>query len=371
MSSNPHHHIVVVGGGQAGLAVSYHLRRLGLEHVVLDAHRRAGDAWRQRWDSLRLFTPTRLDHLDGMPFPRRGAVPSKDEFADYLESYERELDLPVRHGCRVTRLTRAGETFALETTSGDLTADVVVVAMSSLQVPHLPDLADDLSPSVLSLHAAEYRNPDQLRDGRVLVVGVGNSGAEIAVETAATHETWLAGTETGHLPVRLDGFLGRHVVSRFIAFAFVHVLTTDTPIGRRARPVMQAKADPLLRERPRDLRRAGVHRVPRITAVEDGRPVAADGTVLDVGTVIWCTGFRPGLSDWVDLPVLDERGMPRQSRGVVEDQPGLYAVGQNFLYAKASEQIPGVSRDARHVAEHIAAREAEAEPAHALARQRP
>jgi putative flavoprotein involved in K+ transport len=155
------------------------------------------------------------------------------------------------------------------------------------------------------------------------------------------------------LPFRLDGFFGRNVASRFIAAAFLHVLTTDTPIGRRARPTMQARPDPLLRERPKDLRRAGVRRVPRITEVREGLPVAEDGTVLDVANVIWCTGFRTGLTDWVDLPVLDDRGMPRQSRGIVEDQPGLYFVGQNFLYAKASEQIPGVSRDARYAVEDI------------------
>lgn len=348
---------VVIGGGQAGLATSFHLTRRGVEHVVLDAGERAGDPWRRRWDSLRLFTPPRIDRLDGMPFPRGGTVPTKDEFADYLESYEREHELPVRHGTRVRRLTRDdGGGFRLACDDGERLAASVVVAMSSLQVPHVPAMAAGLSAQIRSLHSSEYRNPDDLADGPVLVVGAGNSGAQIAVETAAERETWLAGKEAGHLPFRLDGWFGRTIGSRVIGFVFLHVLTTSTPVGRRAQPTMQAQADPLLSDRPKELRRAGVRRVPRIEAVRGGLPVAQDGTVLDVGTVVWCTGFRPGLDGWVDLPVLDDTGLPRQVRGVSVDEPGLFFVGQNFQYAKASEQIPGVSRDAKYVAEQVARR---------------
>ena len=116
-----------------------------------------------------------------------------------------------------------------------------------------------------------------------------------------------------------------------MAFAFLHVLTTSTPVGSRLRPTLLARADPLMRDRPKEFERAGVQRIPRITGVRDGLPVAEDGTVLDVINVIWCTGFRSGLTEWVDLPVLDERGLPLQNRGVVADAPGLYFVGQNFL----------------------------------------
>ena len=352
--TNEHVHVAVVGGGQAGLAVSYHLRQRGLDHVVLDASERAGDAWRERWDSLRLFTPARLDHLDGMVFPGPSAhVPTKDEFADYLASYERQFALPVRHGTRVSRLSAGEDGFKLDTSAGAISADAVVVAMSSLQVPHVPAMAADLHSDIRSMHSVDYRNPAQLREGAVLIVGVGNTGAEIGVEVAQTHETWLAGAESGHLPFRVDGYFGRHVGTRIVAALFLHVLTTDTAIGRKVRPTMLANADPLLRERPGELRRSGAKRVPRIESVRDGLPVAADGTVLEVANVIWCTGFRSGLTEWVDLPVLDERGLPRHERGVVADQPGLYFVGQNFLYAKASEQIPGVSRDARYVVGHL------------------
>lgn len=348
--STEHFHVAVVGGGQAGLSVSYHLRQRGLDHVVLDASEHAGDPWRMRWDSLRLFTPARLDHLDGMNFPGPSSqVPTKDEFADYLAAYEQQFELPVRHGTRVHRLSAGDDGFVLDTSTSGISADAVVVAMSSMQAPYMPAIAGDLDPSIRSMHSVTYRNPAQLQAGAVLVVGVGNTGAEIGIEAAQTHETWLAGAESGQLPFRVDGFFGRHVGTRIVAALFLHVLTTDTAIGRKLRPTMTTKADPLLRERPRELRRSGVRRVPRIDAVRDGLPVAADGTVLEVANVIWCTGFRAGLTEWVDIPVLDERGLPRHRRGVVADHPGLYFVGQNFLFAKASEQIPGVSRDARYV----------------------
>jgi len=314
--------ITVIGGAQAGLVTSYQLSRLGLEHVVLDASEHAGDTWRHRWDSLSLFTPARIDHLDGMVLPGSGGPPTKDDFADYLDRYEQEFALPVRHGVHVERLSSDAAGYALSTTAGVMHSDVVVISMSSLQRPRVPQFASALDPAILSLHCAEYRNPGQLRPGNVVVVGAGNTGAENSVEVARSHPTWLAGQESGHLPFRIDGFFGRAVASRIIAFAFMHILNTGTPIGRRAQPVMRSRADMLLRERPRDLRRAGVHRVPRIAEVRDGLPVAADGTTLPVANVIWCTGFRTGLTDWVALPVCEDHDMPVQTRGVVDGYPG-------------------------------------------------
>lgn len=348
---------VVIGGGQAGLSVGYHLAQRDLPFVILDGGHETGEVWRRRWDSLRLFTPARIDGLDGMRFPGRGN-PTKDEVADYLQAYADHFRLPVRHDTRVTSLTREGDRFHLVTTGGDVRADNVVIAMSSLQVPKTPPLAEQLAPTIHSLHAHDYRNPEQLPDGGVLVVGAGNSGAQIAVEAARTHATWLAGEPSGALPFRVDGAFGRHVGTRLVRFMFMHVLTTGTPIGRKARPTMLSSADPLMRDRPKELRRAGVQRVPRVTGIVDGRPVVGDGTgeqVLDVATVIWATGYRPGL-EWVDIPVLDERGVPRQERGIVHEVPGLYVVGMNFQYCKASETITGVGRDARYVVDHLEGR---------------
>ena len=186
---------VVVGGGQAGLSVGYHLAQRGLSFVILDANERIGDSWRKRWDSLRLFTPARFNGLDGMPFPGPGhSFSTKDEVADYLETYAVRFRLPVRTGVRVKRLSRNGARFLVDAGHRRFEADNVVVAMGSYQLPRLPVFAASLDPDIVQLHSAAYRNVAQLREGRVLVVGVGNSGAEIALDVAASQPD-LAGRD--------------------------------------------------------------------------------------------------------------------------------------------------------------------------------
>jgi putative flavoprotein involved in K+ transport len=344
----------IIGGGQAGLAVGYQLRRLGRPFVILDANARVGDAWRQRWDSLRLFTPAHHSALEGMPFPGPAtAFPTKDQMADYLEAYARRFDLPVQGGFRVERLSHNGSRF--EVTSGDRTvvADNVVVAMANTQRGRIPAFASELRADIVQLHSQDYRNPSQLRPGGVLLVGAGNSGADIALEVVRNHPTWLAGKESGAIPFRIETPLSRHLLSRLMFFSFHHVLSIRTPIGRRLRPVMMARATPLIRVKPRDLVEAGVVRTGRVTGVREGLPLTEDGDTLDVANVIWCTGFRPGFT-WIDLPVLGDGGLPEHRAGVVPGQPGLYFVGLHFLYSMSSETISGVSRDAKRIAGHIA-----------------
>jgi putative flavoprotein involved in K+ transport len=228
------------------------------------------------------------------------------------------------------------------------------VAMSSWQRPRVPQFAAELDPRIVQLHVADYRNPGQLQEGDALVVGAGNSGAEVALDVAGTHRVWLSGPDTGHLPFRPQSAVAR-VLMPFIGRVIFHrVLTTSTPIGRRVRPKMLAKGDILIRVKPKDLAAAGVERVPRTTGVEEGLPQLGDGRRLDVANVVWCSGFDPSFS-WIDLPVLgpDE---PNHDRGVVDSEPGLYFVGLKFLYSKSSEQIHGVGRDAARIAEMVAAR---------------
>ncbi|MPZ99387.1 MAG: FAD-dependent oxidoreductase [Dehalococcoidia bacterium] len=354
---------VVIGGGQAGLSVGYHLQRWGLPFVILDANERVGDAWRKRWDSLRLFTPARFDGLDGMrnPLPKHSA-PTKDEMGDYLESYAKHFELPVRSGVRVERLSREGDTYLVEAGEQSIEADRVVVAMSSYQEPKLPAFASELDAGIVQMHASEYRNPSQLREGGVLVVGAGNSGAEIAIELVRSHPVWMSGRSTGALPFRLDGWFGRHFGARLVGRVLFHrVLTVKTPIGRKMRPKLMSKGTPLIRVKPRDLAAAGVQRVPRTEGVRDGKPVLEDGRVLDVTNVIWCTGYHPGFS-WIDLPVLGERE-PMHELGVASGEPGLYFVGLEFLYSVSSEQIHGVGRDAKRIAKVITERAEAAESA--------
>ncbi|HET9948450.1 MAG TPA: NAD(P)-binding domain-containing protein [Longimicrobiales bacterium] len=346
---------VVVGAGQAGLSVGYHLSRMGLPFVILNADERIGDVWRRRWDSLRLFTPARFDGLDGMPFPAPPhSFPTKDEMADYLEAYARRFGLPVRGNARVERLTRENGRYLLEAGGSRLEADNVVLAMSSFQVPHVPAFGRELGADIVQLHSSAYRNPEQLREGAVLVVGAGNSGAEIARETIRTHPTWMAGRDVGEIPFRIEGPLARMLLPFVFRVLFHRVLSMGTPIGRRARAKAVSQGGPLIRVKTADLDRAGVRRVPRMAGVRDGRPLLEDGRVLDVANVIWCTGFRPSHS-WIELPVFRD-GEPVQQRGVVPSHPDLYFVGLHYLYAMSSTMIHGVGRDAAYVAKHIRAR---------------
>ena len=350
---------VIVGGGQAGLAAGYHLARRGRPFVILDAGARVGDAWRARWDSLRLYSPARHDGLPGMPFPARGtSYPTAREMGDYLEAYATRFDLPVRPGTAVERLTKGGDGYVL--TAGDRTfeAENVVVATGVMQEPFVPAFAPELDPGITQLHSSSYRNLSQLQDGGVLVVGASHSGADIAYETAAEHPTILSGVDTGQLPVPIESRRGR-LGFRVLFFVGSHVLTADTPMGRKARAHARHGGAPLLRYRRKDLLAAGIERtLERTAGVQDGLPVLADGRVLAVRNVIWCTGFRPDHS-WIDVPLeRGEDGYPVQYRGVVESAPGLYFVGMVFLHSFASMLIAGAGRDAGRVAEHIATRRA-------------
>jgi putative flavoprotein involved in K+ transport len=352
--------IIVVGGGQAGLAVGYHLARRGLPFVILDANQRTGDSWRRRWDSLRLFTPARYNALPGLPFPGPGQTfSSKDEVADYLEAYTERFELPILRGVRVDRLSRNGSDFVVEGGGRRFQADNVVVAIATHQRASVPRFAEQLDPGITQLHSSEYRNPSQLQAGYVLVVGVGNSGAEIAIEAAKQHRTWLAGKETGRVPFRVDGAAARFVFLPLM-FRFIghRVLTTRTPIGRKLRPKLLSHGAPLVRVKPKDIAAAGVERVPRVVGARDGAPLLEGKRGLEVANVIWCTGFRPDFS-WIDLPVFGEKDEPTEPihhRGVVAAQPGLYFVGLFFLYAMSSGFLPGVGRDADHIVKHIASR---------------
>jgi putative flavoprotein involved in K+ transport len=350
-------HTIVIGGGQAGLSVGYYLARQRRPFVILDANRRVGDVWRQRWDSLRLFTPALFDGLAGMKFPAPAfSFPTKDAMADYLEAYAHHFQLPVRNGVRVERVSRVGDQYHVDAGSQHFEADHVIVAMSSYQVPRVPAFAKELRPDIVQLHSSGYHSPQQLKPGGVLLVGAGNSGAEIAVDVVPGHPTWMAGRDTGHVPFRINGLAARLFLMRFLFRVVFHrLLTVRTAIGRRARRRMFAQGGPLIRVKPNDLAAAGVQRVPKVSGVVNGLPSLEDGRVLDVANVIWCTGFGNGLS-WIDLPIFEANGEPRHESGIVRDEPGLYFVGLHFLHAFSSTMVHGLARDAKRIADTVAMR---------------
>jgi putative flavoprotein involved in K+ transport len=343
---------VVIGGGQAGLAVGHHLAARGADFVILSDEVRVGDSWRQRWDSLRLFTPARYSGLPGLRFPALpGHLADKDEVADYLERYAERFDLPVCSQSRVRSLVWDGERYALLTDDHDLAieADNVVVATGAFQRPRVPDVSRRLARAIRQLHSSEYRNPFVLPDGPVLVVGAGNSGAQIALELARYRKVWLAGRETGHLPRTL---LGRDL------FDWIWPLmargTASTRLGRRMRAKIRQGGDALIGIPERELKRAGVVRVGRLEEERGGLPVCGD-RVLPPSVIVWCTGFGPDYG-WIDLPVFGDDGYHRHQRGVVTEMPGLFFLGLRFQHRLSSSLIGGVGEDADFIAEQAARR---------------
>jgi putative flavoprotein involved in K+ transport len=346
---------VIIGGGQAGLAMGYHLSKRDQSFVILDSEERIGDAWRNRWNSLRLFTPALFSSLPGLPIQAPNwSFLTKDEMADYLVDYAVHFNLSVQTGVAVDCLSKEDGRFVVTADERRFEADQVVVATGAHRIPKTPAFAAALDPTIVQLHSCEYRDPSQLQDGDVLLVGAGNSGAEIAFELAGAHQCVLAGPSTGQIPVR-HGSIPARFGFRVFRFLGHRVLTLRTPIGRKLGPKLIAKGDPLIRRRLKDLTAAGVERAPRVVGVQDGLPVLEDGRVLEVANVIWCTGFRTEFG-WIDLPVFADDGEPMHNRGVVESEPGLYFVGLVFQYSLSSDVLPGCGRDARYIAKHIAKR---------------
>lgn len=358
-----HIETVIIGAGQAGLATGYHLKKRGRPFVILDAESRVGDGWRNQWDSLRLYSPAFVDALPGKRFPAPGwSMPTKDEFADYLESYAAELALPVRLGTHVVGLScppgaAVGDAgYVVTTDTGTIHADNVVISTGTFgRTPAVPDFAEQLDPSVVQLHSSEYRRPGQIPAGPVLVVGASHSGCDIAYELAASHPTTLAGRDTGQIPVPFSSPLLK-IVFPTMLFAFGHVLTRGTPIGRKQMEHFRFGGGPRLRVQTKDLADRGVDWVRgRVTGVEDGKPVIAERGAMDVRTVIWCTGFRQAF-EWVNLDIFDDHGWPRELGGVVEEAPGLFFMGLGFQTSARSMLIHGAGHDAAHVVEQLAKR---------------
>jgi putative flavoprotein involved in K+ transport len=349
------HETIVIGGGQAGLAVGYHLARRGRPFVILDAGERVGDAWRSRWESMRLFTPARRDGLPGMPFPApKHSFPTRDEMADYLEDYAARFDLPVKLGVRVDALGLSDDgRFLIAAGERRYEADHVILATGTFQRPYVPDFAHQLDPRITQMHSSSYQSPAMLPDGDVLVVGTGNSGADIAIELAADRHVFLSGELHGEVPVNIEGIGGR-LVFPILWQVWSHVLTFGSPIGRKALPKIAAAPEPRIRVKRKQLAAAGVEFVPRTSGVADGLPQLGDGRTLNVVAVIWATGYHPS-HEWIDLPVLDARSeLTTDHHGVAADQRGLYRVGRKFLYAFNSHTIGGVGRDAERIAKRIA-----------------
>ena len=339
--------VVVVGGSQSGLAIAWHLQRQGLSFVVLEAAAEVGHVWRNRWDSLKLFTPAQYDALPGMAFPAPAdTYPTKDPVADYLQAYATAFQLPVRLNARVTSLVQTDGGFEVRTTAEVFQARQVVVATGPFQIPFVPPMAAKLDAAVTQVHSADYRNPQALPEGPVLVVGGGNSGFQIAEELAATRTVDLSiATRYPMLPQRLAG---RDLFWWLTRLGLLRVTVTSRP-GRR-----MSRRDFVIGTNRKRLERAGVRFRPRLVDAEDRTARFADHRLLeDVGMVVWATGYRPDYA-WIDLPRVVREGQVVHRRGVTE-VPGLYFLGLSWQHTRGSALLGFVHEDATYLADRIQA----------------
>jgi putative flavoprotein involved in K+ transport len=328
--------------------MGYYLAQQGRQFAILDGGSRIGNAWRSRYDSLKLFTPAAYDNLPGLPFPAApGHYPTKDEVADYLELYAMKYQLPITLDSKVLAVRPLPMGYLVQTEGQSYHADQVVIATGPYQRPFIPPFATDLAPGVFQVHASGYHNPEQLPSGPALVVGAGNSGAQIADELSRTRKVYLSvGTRPPYRPQRV---LGRSIFWWLDKLGLMN-LTADTWLGRKL-----SAADPLIgTDLKRLTREREVELLGRTERGSGSTVTLAGGWMHPVSTIIWATGFRPDYS-WVQAPVFDDRGLPVHQRGVTA-VPGLYFLGLRWQQTQGSALLGGVGRDAAFLATQIAAR---------------
>jgi putative flavoprotein involved in K+ transport len=345
-STHPPLDVLVIGGGQAGLAMGYHLTRHGRRFEIIDAGPKIGHMWRSRWDSLRLFTSGQYANLPGLAFPAApDAHPGKDDVADYLQVYAAQFRLPVRLDTTVTSLTRSDGVYVAKSAEEAVEARQVVLATGPFNLPYTPLVAEQLDPDVFQLHIADYRRPGQLPPGRVLVVGAANSGCQIALELSGTRSVDLSvGKRLPAIPQRP---LGRDVWSWATSLGLDRV-TADSRLGRRL-----ARRDQIIGAGPRQLaRRHSIRIRPRVSSLSGRAVTFGDGATGEYDTVVWATGFTQD-DTWIDIPgIHDEHGRLQQSRGVTPS-PGLYTLGRSWQHTRGSALLGWVGDDAAYVAGHI------------------
>jgi putative flavoprotein involved in K+ transport len=351
--------VVVIGGGQAGLAIGYLLAQQGRRFTILEAAGEPAAAWRARWDSLKLFTPVRYDSLPGLTFPGASdSYPGRDDVVAYLTDYAQRFELPVEFNSRVRSVRpHDGGGFLVELADRTYAAEQVVVATGPFQVPFTPATAADLSTEVVQLHSSDYRSPGDLPAEAALVVGGGNTGFQIAAELAESREVHLAvGARQTPLPQRI---LGRDLF-RYLEATRLMNKTVTSRIGQR----MKDK-ETLIGSSPRRARRQGITMRPRATGAQGSTVTFADGSEIAVDAVVWATGFRLDHS-FVQSPVFDDRGQVKHKRGVTE-LPGLYFLGMPWQHTRGSALLGWVKDDAEFIAQRIGA----FARSHATARESP
>jgi putative flavoprotein involved in K+ transport len=339
---------VVIGAGQAGLAAGYFLKKINEDFIILDQEHQIGESWRQRWDSLRLFTPSEYDGLPNFQFPAiRGTFPTKDDMADYLFNYATKFSLPVELNTKVIELRKTVEGYEIITSKGSLYSDFVIVTTGTNPIAYIPEFAKELDKKIIQIHSSEYKNPMQFPAMTTLVVGAGTSGVQIAIELSKSRATMLSGSATPHIP----DFIFRYAGRLYWWFA-CNVLTLNTPIGRKVRPKILSSGAPLISVSLVDVKKAKVEHLPRLKGTQNGLPQLDDDRIVSVESIVWATGYKPDFF-WIKIDTTDDNGWPVTKRGVSEKSKGLYFIGMLFQFGLTSGLVGGVGRDAAFVVNHL------------------
>lgn len=336
---------VIIGGGQAGLAMGYYLKERNVSFLIVDASSEIGETWKKRYDSLRLFTPDYLSSLPGLRL-EANSYPTKDEIANYLKLYAKTFTLPVQLNTKVTKLFLNNDVFMVETSKGSIQADNVIVATGPFQVPNIPRFSKNLSEEVLQLHSSEYKNPDQIRKGSVLVVGGGNSGSQIAVELVENHKVYLS---IGHKMRFLPQEVGHKSIFWYLDRLGVYKARHDSPLGK----ILKNKPDPIFGFELKKLIKEGtITLVPRAHSSKNNTILFQDNSQIKIDNIIWATGYKPDYG-WIKFSeVIDSKGSPIHNRGITSIK-GLYFLGLPWQHNRSSALIQGVGDDARHISSHL------------------
>ncbi|MGM0635633.1 MAG: flavin-containing monooxygenase [Bacteroidota bacterium] len=339
---------IIIGAAQAGLSMAYQLKKLGYDYLILDKESEIGASWLNRWDSLKLFTPSEFNHLEGLGFPApKGYYPTKYDVADYFKKYVEKFDIPVQLDTLVKKITHENHQFKLETSEGEFYTKNVIVGTGPFHIPYTPPFSEKISKEIYQTHSNYYKNPDQLQEGPVLVVGDGDSGFQILDEISETlnRKVYFSGTtKVSTLPQEI---LGKTLWWWFTKFGYLS-FSKDSWLGKRIsnnkQPIIGTDVKGILK-------RKNVIPVGKTLDAKDQLIKAEKEEINDVKNIVWATGYRPNFN-WINGLELDQDGYPVHQRGI-SNIDGLYFIGLPWLHTRGSATLGGIKKDAAFLAEHI------------------
>lgn len=338
---------IVVGAAQAGLSMAYYLKKLNKDFLLVDKEASIGASWRNRWDSLTLFTPSEFNNLPGLAFPGpKGHYPSKDEVAEYFQDYVAEYDFPVQFNTLIDKITPQNDHFLLKSPQGDFKAKNVIIATGPFHIPYIPAFSEKIDPEIFQVHSNYYKNPDQLQPGKTMVVGAGDSGFQILDEISQREtEVYFSGTSK----VRLlpQEILGK-TLFWWLKKSGILGFSKDSWIGKK----LSTSRQPIIGTDVKAiLRRENVRLIGKVKNAERATIYTEDREIKDLRNIVWATGYRPNFK-WIEGLELTENGYPVHQRGV-SNINGLYFIGLPWLYTRGSATLGGIKKDAEYLANHI------------------